>query len=71
MINFYDLPFDIICKIYYIKNKNLKKIYRINYLKTLNELKKLHNDNFFTFFRGRRILTNIKKNIIWYDLQLI
>lgn len=71
MINLYDLPFEIICKIYFIKNKELSNLYKSNYLNTINELKQLHLKHYYTFFRGKKILTNISKNIVWFELQII
>ena len=70
-MNLYDLPYELICKIFYIKNKEYNKEYKQNHYLMINEIKYLHVIHAYTFFRGRKLLTNINKNIIWFELQII
>ena len=70
LINFYDLPADILQKIYMINHRQEREKNKLIYNDNIKELNRLHHMPGITFYRCRNLLKKINKDYIWWRNNL-
>ena len=66
-INFYDLPSDILKKIYMINHRLEQTDNKLKYNNIINELTRLHNMHGYSFYRNKNLLKRINRNYKWWQ----